>query len=136
MQDAANRPPVQATLRKAVDDVDVFAKMIFFKDSVPYTLPDFLPEEFPDQKIPLKRLLYDEDPLRNPLTRSYPDGMIRYFHVPGNDMKWVEVSRWRYYIMVCTDNFRNLWHAIMMTPFPLIQCGIQSSMTGRMKTAV
>lgn len=80
------------TSETPIGNVDIFANMMFFKDSAPHTLADFLPEEFPDQKIPLKQLLYDEDPLRNPLTRRCPDGMIRYFHVPGNDMKWVEVS--------------------------------------------
>jgi hypothetical protein len=90
-RDAESRPPAPAQQNAFVEDVDIYASMIFFKDSRPHTLPEFLPEEFPDQKIPLKRLLYDEDPTRNPLTRDCPDSMIRYFHVPANDMKWVEV---------------------------------------------
>ena len=90
-EDAASRPSAPVSQDTAIEDVDIHSSMIFFKDSRPHTLPEFLPEEFPDQKIPLTRLLYDEDPTRNPLTRDCPDGMIRYFHVPANDMKWVEV---------------------------------------------
>lgn len=84
--------PTSTVLETFTENVDIYANMLFFKDSIPHTLPEFLPAEFPDQKIPLTQLLYDEDPLRNPLTRKCADGMIQYFHVPANDMKWVEVS--------------------------------------------
>jgi hypothetical protein len=49
------------------------------------------PEKFPNQKIPLKELLYNTDPGTNPLMKPCKDGMIRYFHLPGNNMEWIEV---------------------------------------------
>jgi hypothetical protein len=49
------------------------------------------PEKFPNQKIPLKELLYNTDPGTNPLMKQCKDGMIRYFHLPGNNMEWIEV---------------------------------------------
>jgi hypothetical protein len=49
------------------------------------------PEKFPNQKIPLKQLLYNTDPDTNPLMKPCKDGMIRYFHLPGNNMEWIEV---------------------------------------------
>jgi hypothetical protein len=78
-------------IQEASQDVDIYAQVMFFKNSAPHTIDDFLPEEFPDQKMPLKRLLYDENPEGNPLLRPCSEDMIRYFHVPANDMKWVEV---------------------------------------------
>jgi hypothetical protein len=50
------------------------------------------PENFPNQKIPLKALLYNRDPNTNPLMKPCKNGMIRYFHLPGNNMEWIEVS--------------------------------------------
>ncbi|CAG8975127.1 hypothetical protein HYALB_00004426 [Hymenoscyphus albidus] len=70
--------------------LDVSVNVMFFKDSAPQTISEFLPEEFPDKKIPLNRLLYDEDSRRNPLLQKCPEDTVRYFHVPANDMKWVE----------------------------------------------
>ena len=49
-------------------------------------------ENFPNQKIPLKDLLYNVDVNTNPLMKPCKDGMIRYFHLPGNNMECVEVN--------------------------------------------
>jgi len=67
------------------------ANMILFKDSKKYTDKDY-PDEFPNQKIPLDELLYEEDKARNPLMKECPKNMIRYFHLPANNMSWVEVG--------------------------------------------
>lgn len=64
--------------------------MILFKDSKKYTDKTY-PDEFPNQKIPIDELLYSEDRARNPLMKECPGGMIRYFHLPANNMSWVEV---------------------------------------------
>jgi len=48
-------------------------------------------ENFPNQKIPLKDLLYNYDPATNPLMKPCNNGTMRYFHLPGNNMEWVEV---------------------------------------------
>ncbi len=66
--------------------------MMFFKDSEPFTDPNY-PDHFPNQKILIRDLLYDEDPKSNPLMKPCGDGEIRYFHLPGNNMEWVEVWR-------------------------------------------
>jgi len=68
------------------------ASMIFFKDSKPYKHP-LSEDEFPDQKIPLRDLVYEKDDTKNPLMQPCDKDMIRYFHLPANNMEWVEVSR-------------------------------------------
>lgn len=46
--------------------------------------------KFPNQKIPAKTLLdYGQD---SPLQQRSGSKCIRYFHIPTNNMKWVEVS--------------------------------------------
>ena len=66
------------------------ANMILFKDSKKYTDKNF-PDEFPNQKIPIDELLYSKDGRRNPLVNDCPKNIIRYFHLPANNMSWVEV---------------------------------------------
>jgi hypothetical protein len=80
-EDSAPSPPTRYCLN---------ANMILFKDSKKYTDKTY-PDEFPNQKIPIDELLYSEDRARNPLTKECPGGMIRYFHLPANNMSWVEV---------------------------------------------
>jgi hypothetical protein len=60
--------------------------------------------KFPNQKISMHNLLYDSEvnPLsRDQLTKDDPDAApgdrIRYFHLPANNMKWVEDAIARYY---------------------------------------
>lgn len=67
------------------------ANMIFFKDSKKYTDKDY-PDKFPNQKIPIDELLYNRDERTNPLVKRCPENMIRYFHLPANNMSWVEVG--------------------------------------------
>jgi len=68
------------------------ARMVLFKDSRPYRDPRF-PQQWPDQKLPLGDLLYDKSLESNPLVgpRSSKDNMIQWFHLPANDMGWIEV---------------------------------------------
>lgn len=47
--------------------------------------------EFPNQKVPINDLLTKSDD--NPLRESCKDGMFRYFHLPTNNMAWIEVSK-------------------------------------------
>jgi hypothetical protein len=49
------------------------------------------PDKFPNQRIPLKDLLYNKDRQSNPLMERCKEGTIRYFHLPGNNMEWIEV---------------------------------------------
>ena len=86
------------------DDVvlnDLNANVVFFKKDArnsevpimhpgPYDHPK-LPDKFPNQKVPLSLLLKD-DKERNPLMWKCEDDMIRYFHLPANNMDWIEVG--------------------------------------------
>ncbi|KAI9147648.1 hypothetical protein HJFPF1_12678 [Paramyrothecium foliicola] len=59
--------------------------------------------KFPNQKLSVHNLLYDKS--INPLSRKklaadaagQPPDRIRYFHLPANNMKWVEDAIARYY---------------------------------------
>jgi hypothetical protein len=73
------------------DDPDLKATMVYYKDALPYDHPQF-PDKFPNQKIALNTLLYDKTEANNPLVRDCEPGMIRYFHLPANNMHWVEVG--------------------------------------------
>lgn len=69
---------------------DLNANIMYFKNNRPYDHPKF-PGTFPNQKVSLS-LLLEKNVERNPLMwRCEPD-MIRYFHVPANNMSWMEVS--------------------------------------------
>jgi hypothetical protein len=56
----------------------------------PYDHPA-LEDKFPNQKVPLS-LLLEDSPKENPLMWKCEEDMIRYFHIPANNMSWVEVS--------------------------------------------
>jgi hypothetical protein len=45
---------------------------------------------FPNQKIPIEELL--SDTLDNPLKEHCKEEMYRYFHLPTNNMAWIEVT--------------------------------------------
>jgi hypothetical protein len=64
--------------------------MIFFHGSLPNTI-DGYPDKFPHQRISIEDLLYNKDALKNPLMRKCEDNEFRYFHLPANNMEWVEV---------------------------------------------
>ncbi|PFH60895.1 hypothetical protein XA68_10140 [Ophiocordyceps unilateralis] len=50
--------------------------------------------QFPHQKIAIQRLLHDKE--TTPLKRV-DDGVLRYFHLPANNMTWVEEAIKQYY---------------------------------------
>lgn len=47
--------------------------------------------EFPHQKMSIRQLLYNKT--ETPLIRKENKDELRYFHLPANNMAWVEVSR-------------------------------------------
>ncbi|KAL2263960.1 hypothetical protein VTK26DRAFT_3954 [Humicola hyalothermophila] len=55
-----------------------------------------LPKSFPHQKVVMADLL-SEDETRNPIMQPTDDDVIRYFHLPANNMVWVEEVIARYY---------------------------------------
>jgi hypothetical protein len=67
------------------------AYALFFRNSEKYTDKHCF-DQFPNQKLPIKDLLYNKDKDTNPLMRACEESEIRYFHLPGNNMEWVEVS--------------------------------------------
>lgn len=81
-------PPIDV-LGKNLLLEDLFANVVYYKHARPYDHPAF-ENVFPNQKVPLKLLL--EQSQENPLTWKCEDGMMRYFHIPANNMYWIEVS--------------------------------------------
>lgn len=77
-------------------DADVEASVIVFKNGQPHSLPS-LSGHFPNQRLPIRDLLADTP--TNPLRKPSPDedDTIRYFHLPYNNMAWIEVAIARYY---------------------------------------
>jgi hypothetical protein len=75
-----------------MDDLD--GNVVYFKEGyggpcTPYDHPE-LRGSFPNQKVSLGLLLSDSE--ENPLKWPCEDGMIRWFHIPANNMLWIEVS--------------------------------------------
>ncbi|KAL2063961.1 hypothetical protein VTL71DRAFT_4455 [Oculimacula yallundae] len=71
------------------------AYMVFFKNAEPFTNELYL-GKFPNQRIAVKDLLHD-DKGTNPLMQECGENEIRYFHLPGNNMDWIEEAIARYY---------------------------------------
>ncbi|GAB1316850.1 Ankyrin repeat protein [Madurella fahalii] len=71
------------------------APVMVFKDGQPCDVPG-LPKSFPDQKVTMADLL-SADETRNPIMQPTEDNVIRYFHLPANNMVWVEEVIARYY---------------------------------------
>ena len=74
------------------NDPDLTVNVIYYKNGTRFDHPHFLPAVFPNQKIPIDHLINEENYYKNPLMDCGKD-MIRYFHLPANNMHWVEVSR-------------------------------------------
>ncbi|KAK4235881.1 hypothetical protein C8A03DRAFT_17421 [Achaetomium macrosporum] len=94
-----SRTPGTPQLR-GTDDLDsvdrrVKASAIYFKDGQPYDIPG-LPKSFPHQKLSVADLL-SENEAANPILQPAEDGVTRYFHLPANNMVWVEEIIARYY---------------------------------------
>ena len=76
-------------------DGDIKAPVIYFKDGKPHNAPG-IPRSFPHQKVTVRELLAD-DAAANPLMQPCEPGTVRYFHLPANNMLWVEEAVARYY---------------------------------------
>ncbi|KAK0622068.1 hypothetical protein B0T17DRAFT_494506 [Bombardia bombarda] len=82
------------TTHQDVNDL-IKAPVVYFKDGHPLNVPG-LPNNFPNQKITMSHLM-SEDSARNPLLHPCEDNVVRYFHLPANNMSWVEEVMARYY---------------------------------------
>jgi hypothetical protein len=95
---------------------EINAPMIFFKNSRPYDIPG-IENSFPNQKIPIKMLLAEE-PDANPLMQPCEDNVVRYFHLPANNMIWVEVS---------LSSLRISWVFVVVKREPKQRCFLRQS---------
>jgi hypothetical protein len=92
----------------------IFAHMVLFKSSSPYSDPEY-PQAWPNQMLPLEDLLYDKNAKSNPLMKPCERDMIRWFHLPSNNMTWVEVcgcfpsSRHDYLYSIPGSHITLLW---------------------------
>ena len=79
------------------DSVDrhIKAPVICFKDGQPFDVPG-VAKSFPNQKVTMADLL-SEDKTRNPIMQPAEDNVVRYFHLPANNMVWVEEVIARHY---------------------------------------
>lgn len=74
---------------------EVKAPVVFFREGEPLTDPR-IGGTFPRQKVTVSELLADDE-TSNPLMWEPDDGEVRYFHLPANNMTWVEEAMSRYY---------------------------------------
>jgi hypothetical protein len=81
------------------EDQNIRAGVMSFKNGKPFNIPG-LDNDFPHQNITVEELL-TEDPYSNPVMRPGEGNMVRYFHLPANNIIWVEVS---------TKNLFVEWH--------------------------
>lgn len=61
--------------------------------------------EFPHQKISIRKLLYNKSD--TPLTRTDNKNELRYFHLPANNMAWVEASGLNAIALEASDTIYN-----------------------------
>ncbi|KAK0732283.1 hypothetical protein B0H67DRAFT_655694 [Lasiosphaeris hirsuta] len=69
--------------------------VVYFQHGSPHQAAG-IPGRFPNQKVTVGDLL-SGDEQRNPLLQACGDGTVRYFHLPANNMAWVEEAVARYY---------------------------------------
>ncbi|KAI2780008.1 hypothetical protein F4815DRAFT_166294 [Daldinia loculata] len=76
---------------------DITVPIIQFNDGKPYEVEGRgVWNKFPNQKTMLGSLLNGEDNLLRH-NDSSPDRLIRYFHIPSNNMDWIERAIGRYF---------------------------------------
>ena len=71
------------------------APVMYFRDGQPIDVPS-VPNHFPNQKVAMNQLL-SHDEATNLVMQPCDDNVIRYFHLPANNMAWVEQVMARYY---------------------------------------
>lgn len=93
----SRRPSGMAGYTGSEDLVNDFIKapVFYFKGGRPMQVPG-VPGSFPSQKVTMATLL-SEDETRNPIMQPCDDDVVRYFHLPANNMIWVEEVLARYY---------------------------------------
>lgn len=79
------------------DQVNSYIKapVMYFKEGQPIDVPG-LSNHFPNQKVTVSDLL-TPDEATNLLMQPCDDNVVRYFHLPANNMAWIEEVIARYY---------------------------------------
>ena len=92
-QDASREDVVSPSYETPTKDngFGMSAYAIFLRSGLPYN-DENCSDKFPNQKISIEELLLKPDEATNPLMRKCEENEIRYFHLPGNNMHWVEVT--------------------------------------------
>ncbi|KAE9376262.1 hypothetical protein N431DRAFT_479578 [Stipitochalara longipes BDJ] len=80
----------------------MFAGIVLFRNAEPHPDPRLPNRQWPNQEIPLETLLYDRSDVSNPLAGAKAlsgndDNWLQWFHLPANNMEWVEEAISRYY---------------------------------------
>ncbi|KAK1831667.1 magnesium transport protein cora [Podospora conica] len=73
----------------------VNAGVVYFQNALPYSHPKAV-GGFPRQTVPVAELLSSE-PGKSLLSEPCKDGMIRWLHLPANNMAWVEEAIARHF---------------------------------------
>lgn len=86
------KPTKESEMAKEKMNYNIKAGVMYFHGNQPPKRNEHVQGVFPDQKIPIETLLGNvrNNPILEPSSRE--DGPIRYFHLPTNNMVWVEVS--------------------------------------------
>jgi hypothetical protein len=98
--------------KKPENDPDLKANIVFYKRSkanthyVEHTEPR-IPDKFPHQKVSVKSLLYEKNEETNPLMMDCGKDILRYVHLPANNMRWLEESQSFPARPVCQLTIRN-----------------------------
>jgi hypothetical protein len=93
----SRRPSGLPSYTSSSHDVNehIKAPVVYFKNGIPTDAPG-LPNHFPTQHVTMADLL-SQDATRNPILQPSSSDTIRYFHLPANNMIWVEEVIARYY---------------------------------------
>jgi hypothetical protein len=91
-QETSTQPTNESEMAKEKMKYNIKAGIMYFHGEGTDKKNEHVQGVFPHQKIPIEVLLKDVE--NNPLleSSSHEDGPIRYFHLPTNNMAWVEVS--------------------------------------------
>ncbi|KAK3312089.1 hypothetical protein B0H66DRAFT_394121 [Apodospora peruviana] len=95
--DSSRRPSGMSGYFGSEDLVNshIKAPVMYFKNGQPIDVPG-IANSFPNQKVMMSDLL-SADETTNLLMQPCDDDVVRYFHLPANNMVWVEEVIARYY---------------------------------------
>ncbi|KAI1170181.1 hypothetical protein F4777DRAFT_134547 [Nemania sp. FL0916] len=102
-------PDFPRSTEEYVPEKDALVLVIQFQNSKGFTDPDQrLSGEFPNQTTTIDKLLDESNPEENLLykDRESDSNHIKYFHIPSNNMTWVEEAIARYHVGRKSNSFK------------------------------